>query len=150
MIIIFLNWNLQGNSNLCYFCFRFEEWNRLYRPKPLKIVLHVLASKICSANRNNFKLSQLGDLILHNQFWKFYPKRLAAAVFTSWSVFFESGSNRPINLFSLIPCVLHFVEGSFLRHTLHLMSSIVLQSFNVMMSILCILQTRTVFRGFGL
>ena len=86
---------------------------------------------------------------------KFQLKRLTTAVFISWSLFFESGTRGPckddgINLFSLIPGIVHFVEGSYFIHTLHLISSIVLQSFNVMTSFLCIWQTRTVFRGFGL
>ena len=106
-----------------------------------RIIFYVLVSKIRSANRNNFKLSQLGDF-MSNQSWKFQLKRLTTAVFISWSVFSESGSRGPCkdevrNLFSLI-------------HTLHLISSIVLQSFNVITSFLCILQTRTVFKVFGL
>ena len=106
-----------------------------------RIIFYVLVSKIRSANRNSFKLSQLGDF-MSNQSWKFQFKRLTTAVFISWSVFSESGSRGPCkdevrNLFSLI-------------HTLHLISSIVLQSFNVITSFLCILQTRTVFKVFGL
>ena len=92
---------------------------------------------------------------MSSQSKKFQLKRLTTAVFISWSLFFESGTRGPckddvINLFSLIPGIVHFVEGSYFIHTLHLISSIVLQSFNVMTSFLCIWQTRTVFRGFGL
>ena len=89
-----------------------------------------------------------------SQSGKFQLKRLSTATFISWSVFSESSSRGPckddvINLFSLIPGVVHFVEGSYSTHTLNLISSIVLQSYNVMTSFLCILQTRTVFSGFG-
>ena len=120
-----------------------------------RTIFHVLVSKVLSANRNNFKLLQLGDFIMPSQSWNFQLKRLTAAVFKSWSVFFESALTGPckddvIDLFSLIPGVVHFVEGSYFTHTLHLISSIVLQSFNVMTSFLCILQTRTVFKSFGL
>ena len=72
-----------------------------------------------------------------SQPWKFQLKRLTTSVFISQSVFFESGRRGPckddvINLFSLIPGIAHFVEGSYFAETLHLISSIVLQSFNVM------------------
>ena len=77
------------------------------------------------------------------------------AVFIRWFVFVESGSRGPSkdnvkNLFSLIPGVVHLPEDSYFTHTLHLFSYIVLKNFNVMTSFLCILQPRTVFRGFGL
>ena len=69
-------------------------------------------------------------------------------------MFLESGLRKPckddvINL-SLISGFVHFVEGSYFTHTLHLISSIVLENFNVMTSFLGILQTRTVFKGSGL
>ena len=90
-----------------------------------------------------------------SQSWKRQLKRLTTAVFISLSVFCESGSKGPckadvIIFFSLIPGIVHVAEGSYFAHTLHLISSIVLQIFNVMISFLSILHTRTVFRGFGL
>ena len=95
-----------------------------------------------------------GDFIVPSQSWKFQLKRLTTVVFISWSVFFESALRRPckddvINL-SLISGFVHFVEGSYFTHTLHLISSIILESFNVMTSFLGILQTRAVFKGFDL
>ena len=55
-----------------------------------RMIFHVLVA-FCSANRNNFKLSQLGDLTMFSQSSKFQPKRLATAVFILWFIFFESG-----------------------------------------------------------
>ena len=120
-----------------------------------RTIFPLLDIKIRSANQYNFKLSQLGDFIMPSQSWKHQLKRLTTAVFISLSVFCESGSKWPckadvIIFFSLIPGIVYFAEGSYFAHTLHLISSIVLQSFNVMISFLSILQTRTVFRGFGL
>ena len=109
-----------------------------------RTIFYILVSKIRSANwtTSNF----------HNKESLLY---LGSPENIRWSVFFESGSREPckddaINLFSLILGVEHFVEGSYFIQTLHLISSIVLQSFNLMTSLFCILQTRTVLRGFGL
>ena len=90
-----------------------------------RTIFHVLFTKIRSANRINFKLSQIRYFIMLSQSWKFQLKRLTTVVFISWSVFFESGSRGPceddvINLLSLIPSVVHFVESSCFTHTLHL------------------------------
>ena len=56
-----------------------------------------------------------------SQSGKFQLKRFPTTVFISWSVFFESGLRGPskddvINLFSLVPGVAHFVEGSYFIH----------------------------------
>ena len=80
-----------------------------------------------------------------SQSWKLQLKRSTTTVYIGQSVFFESGSRGPckddvINLFSLIPGAAHFVEGSYFADTLYLVSSLVLQSFNVMTS--CIDQNR--------
>ena len=104
-----------------------------------RTIFHILVCKIHSLNRNNLKLSQLGDFIMPSQSWKRKLKRSTSTVFIGQSVFFESYSRESckddvINLFSLIPGVAHFVEDSYFADTLHLLSSIVLQSFNVMTS----------------
>ena len=96
-----------------------------------------MVHKIHSLNQNNPKLLELGNFIMPSQSWKLQLKGLTITVFIGWSVFFESGSRGPckdgvIILFSFIPGIVHFVEGSYFAHTLHLISSIVLQSFYVM------------------
>ena len=127
-----------------------------------RTVFHILVSKICSVYWINFKLSQLGDSNMPTQSWKSQLKKLITVIFASWYVFVESGwtgccKDDVINLLSLIPGVVNFQDSYFRQrhththaHTLHLINSIVLQSFNVMMSFLWTLQTRTVFSGFGL
>ena len=140
-------WKLQTNTNhfqhisifFCHFCIL-----------QTRTIFHILVSKIHFAYQIIFKLSQLGDFIVPSQSWKFQPRRVTTLVFISWSVFFKSGSrglykDAVLNLFPLNSGVVHFVEGSYFTHTLHLISAIVLQIFNMMTWFLCILQTRKIF-----
>ena len=111
-----------------------------------RAIFYILVSKIRAANWTNFKLSQQGEFIIPGQSGKYQPKNITTEAFIRWSVFFEYGSRGPckddaINLFLLILGVEHFVEGSYFIHTLHLISSIVLQSFNLMTSLFCILKS---------
>ena len=122
--------------NSCTFCQSFSLTTLLLCTFQTRTIFQLLVSKVHSANQSNFKLSRLGDFIMPSQSWKRQLKRLTTAVFISWSVFCKSGFKRILQRwrqknFSLIPGLAYFVKGSYFAHALHLISSIVLQSFNV-------------------